>query len=195
MRKCVCLAAVGVALCFLAGCVGAGRVEPTSSLVQLEPWVTAELGSSAAAICGDGEMLLVLENSGTRIIRLAIDDWRLASAPQETLPLTERVTAPAGIAADRFYIYVYDDHMLYRMSKDKLSLQPWLNNVRVAGLAGFEPGVTLVSDADRNAIWSKGFFGESRLWQLRGPERRFAAAAVLQSQRRRHAVGLAPCGL
>jgi len=174
------LAAIGAALCLLAGCVGAGRVEPTSSLVQLEPWATAELGSSAAAICQDGETLLVLENSGTRIIRLAIDDWRLASAPQETLPLTERLTAPAGIAADRFYIYVYDDHRLYRMPKDKISLQAWLNNVRVAGLASFEPGITLVSDADRNAIWYKGFFGESRLFMSSAEVARPGAMVALR---------------
>jgi hypothetical protein len=80
----------------------------------------------------------------------------------DTLPLTERVTAPAGVAADRFYVYVYDDHALYRMSKEKLTLQPWLGNVRVAGLASFESGIMLVSDGDRGAIWYKGLFGESR---------------------------------
>jgi hypothetical protein len=174
------LTALGAALCLLAGCVGAGRVEPTSSFAQLEPEVTVELGSSAAAICQDGETLLVLENSGTRIIRLAIDDWRLASAPQETLPLTERVTAPAGIAADRFYIYVYDDHSLYRMSKDKLNLQVWLNNVRVAGMASFEPGIVLVSDADRNAIWYKGIFGESRLFMSSAEVARPGAMVALR---------------
>jgi len=153
------LAGIGAALCLLAGCVGAGRVEPTSSFAQLEPEGTAELGSSAAAICQDGETLLVLENSGTRVVR-----YTTALSVLDTVPLTERVTAPAGIAADRFYIYVYDDHRLYRMSKEKLSLQVWLNNVRVAGLASFEPGIVLVSDADRNAIWYKGLFGESRLF-------------------------------
>jgi hypothetical protein len=156
------LAALGVALCFVAGCVGGGRVAPASSLAQLEPDATAELGSPAVGICRDGDGLLVLENSGTRIIKLAIDDWRLAIAPQETLPLTERLTAPAGVAADRFYVYVYDDHVLYRMSKEKLSLEAWLNNVRVAGLASFESGMMLVSDVDRGAIWYKGLFGESR---------------------------------
>jgi hypothetical protein len=83
-------------------------------------------------------------------------------AALDTLPLTERLTAPAGVAADRFYIYVYDDHALYRMSKEKLTLQPWLGNVRVAGLASFETGTMLVSDVDRGAIWYKGLFGESR---------------------------------
>ena len=153
------LAAVGAALCLVAGCVGAGRVVPVSSLPQLEPVVTVELGSSAVGVCGDGDGFLVLENSGTRIVR-----YSLALTVLDTLPLTERVTAPAGVAADRFYIYVYDDHTLYRMSKDKLILQAWLGDVRVAGLAGFEPGIMLVSDADRHAIWYKGLFGESRLF-------------------------------
>ena len=153
------LTALGAALCLLAGCVGAGRVEPASSLVQLEPEATVELGSSAAGICQDGETLFVLENSGTRVVR-----YTKPLSILDTIPLTERVTAPAGISADRFYIYIYDDHRLYRMSKDKLSLQPWLGNVRVVGLASFEPGMALVSDADRNAIWYKGLFGESRLF-------------------------------
>ncbi len=154
-----CLVAVGAALCLLAGCVGAGRVEPGSSFAQLEPEQTIELGSSAAGICRDGETLFVLENSGTRVVR-----YTMALSILDTIPLTERVTAPAGIVADRFYIYIYDGHRLYRMSKDKLSLQPWLGNVRVVGLAGFEPGIMLVSDADRNAIWYKGLFGESRMF-------------------------------
>jgi len=169
------LAAVGAAMCLVAGCVGAGRVAPASSLARLEPEQTVELTSSAAGICRDGDSLLVLENSGTRMVRYGFRDsasgtvpMRVQSPPAlavlDTLPLIERVTAPAGVAADRFYIYVYDDHRLYRMSKDKLNLQAWLNNVRVAGLAVFEPGIVLVSDADRGAVWYKGLFGESRMF-------------------------------
>jgi hypothetical protein len=152
------LSFVGV-LSLLAGCVGAGRVVPVSSFPQLEETATVELGSSVAAICQDGEALLALENSGTRVVR-----YSLALTALDTLPLTERVTAPVGIAADRFYIYIYDDHNLYRMSKDKLNLQAWLGDIRVAGLAGFEPGIMLVSDIDHGAIWYKGLFGESRLF-------------------------------
>ncbi len=167
------LAGIGAALCLLAGCVGAGRVEPVSAYAQLEPEAFVVLGSSAAAICQDGETLLVLENSGTRVIRYAVslvvrrgdnESKRMQLFVLDTIPLTERVTAPAGIATDRFYIYIYDDHSLYHMSKDKLNLQPWVGDVRVAGLASFEPGIMLVSDADRNVIWYKGLFGESRLF-------------------------------
>jgi len=169
------LTALGAALCLLAGCVGAGRVEPARPEVQLEPEQSVELGSPAAGICRDGETLLALENSGTRVVRYGFRDSALGTVPMrgqspsalsilDTIPLTERVTAPAGIAADRFYLYVYDDHRLYRMSKDKLSLQPWLGNVRVVGMVSFEPGIMLVSDADRSAIWYKGLFGESRLF-------------------------------
>jgi hypothetical protein len=151
------LTALVAVLWLMAGCVGASRIEPASALAPLEPEATAVLGSSASGICQDGETLMVLENSGTRVIR-----YTMALSILDTIPLTERVTAPAGIAADRFYIYIYDDHTLYRMSKEKLNLQPWLGNVRVVGLAGFEPGIMLVSDADRNSIWYKGLFGESR---------------------------------
>jgi len=146
-------------LSLVAGCVGAGRVEPTAPAVPLQPEATVELGSPAAGICADGESLLVLENSGIRIVR-----YSSALAIVDTIPLIDRVTAPAGILSDRFYIYIYDDHTLYRMSRDKLSLVPWLGDVRVAGLAGFEPGIMLVSDADRGAIWYKGLFGESRVF-------------------------------
>jgi len=178
------LTALGAALCLVAGCVGTGRVAPVSSSAQLEPEATVELGSPAVGICRDGDGLLVLENSGTRVVRygfrnpaLGTDSGRrepvlgtvpvrgqspFALAALDTLPLTERVTAPAGVTADRFYIYVHDDHVLYRMSKEKLTLQAWLGNVRVAGLASFESGMMLVSDGDRGAIWYKGLFGESR---------------------------------
>jgi hypothetical protein len=167
------LAALGAAMCLMAGCVGAGRVAPPSSLAQFEPEATVELGSSAVGICRDGDGFLVLENSGTRVVRYGFRNpvsgtvpvrgqSPFALATLDTMPLTERVTAPAGIAADRFYIYVHDDHALYRMSKEKLSLQPWLGNVRVVGLASFESGMMLVSDVDRGAIWYKGLFGESR---------------------------------
>ena len=169
------LVGIGAAVCLLAGCVAAGRVEPVSAYAQLEPQATVELGSSAAAICQDGETLLVLENSGTRVIR-----YTVALAILDTIPLTERVTAPAGITTDRFYIYIYDDHTLYRMSKDKLNLQPWLGDVRVAGLASFEPGIMLVSDADRNVIWYKGLFGESRLFLSSAEAARPGAVVALQ---------------
>ena len=154
-----CLAAVGAALCFVAGCVGAGRVVPASSFPQLQPNVTLELGSSAVGICEDGDGLLALENSGTRIVRYVVGLTVL-----DTLPLTHRVIASVGVAADRFYIYVYDADTLYRMSKDRLDLQPWLRGVRVAGLAAFEDGIMLVSDADRGEIWYKGLFNESRMF-------------------------------
>lgn len=158
-------------LWLVAGCVGGGRVPPAkepprppadSAFAPLEPEATVQLGTPATAMCRDGDSLLVLESSGTRVVRLAVGDWRLATVRQETLPLIERITAPAGVAADRFYIYIYDSHTLYRMSKDKLDLQPWFDSVRVTGLAGFEPGIMLVSDADRGAIWYKGLFGDSR---------------------------------
>jgi len=172
--KTVSALAVPVATtCLLLGCVGTGRVASSSSLAQLEPEQTVELESPAVGVCRDGDGLLVLENSGTRIVRYGLESETSGTAPVrgqspfalvalDTLPLTERLTAPAGIAADRFYIYVYDDHVLYRMSNEKLILQAWLGNVRVVGLASFEPGIMLVSEGDRGSIWYKGLFGESR---------------------------------
>jgi hypothetical protein len=166
-----------------------------SAYARLEPEATVELGSSAAAICQDGETLLMLENSGTRVIKYSfravrpetVNDERgtlnaggRALSILDTIPLTDRVTAPAGIATDRFYLYIYDDHTLYRTSKDKLNLQPWLGDVRVAGLASFEPGIMLVSDADRNVIWYKGLFGESRLFLSSAEAARPAAMVALR---------------
>jgi len=181
-----------VFLSVLAGCAGAGRVVPATSLAQLEPEATAELGSSAVGICRDGNGLLVLENSGTRIVRYGTAATTSGTVPVrgqspsafvalDTLPLTERVTAPAGVAADRFYVYVYDDHALYRISKEKLSLQPWAINVRVVGLAGFEPGTALFSEGDRGSIWYKGLFGESRRFISGAEVARPGAMAALGS--------------
>ena len=186
------LAALGAALCFVAGCVGAGRVAPASSFAQLEPEEAVELGSSAVGVCRDGDGFLVLENSGTRIVRYGFRDSALGTVPMQgqppfaltvldTLPLTERMTAAAGIAADRFYVYVFDDRALYRMSKEKLSLEPWLGNVRVVGLASFEPGIMLVSEEGRGSIWYKGLFGESRRFISGAEVARPGAMAALGS--------------
>jgi len=153
LRLCVLL----TALWLVFGCAGTGRVAPPVTLAPLRLERQVGLGTVAADLCRDQDALLVLENSGTRIIR-----YRLDLTVLDTLPLSDRLSAPAGLAADRFYVYLYDGRTLYRMAKDKLLLQPWLGNVRVAGLATYEPGIMLVSDVERGAIWYKGLFGESR---------------------------------
>lgn len=130
---------------------------PTRLDRRLDVSASINLVTPAVGICRDGDGLLVLDNSGTRVLKL---DHSLQAL--DTLPLVERVAAPAGIAADEFYVYVYNNNALYRMSKEKLVLQSWLGNVRVAGLAGYDVGVMLVSDASRGSVWYKGLFGESR---------------------------------
>jgi hypothetical protein len=94
---------------------------------------------------------------GTTVLRL---DTSLAVV--ETIPLTRRPVVPRGIAADRFYVYCYDDNALYRQPKGEPVTTVWLNNVRVTGLAGYSTGEMLVADGDRNVIWYKTIFGESR---------------------------------
>lgn len=130
---------------------------PTAPVRPLALQHTLRLESPAVAVCPDGQKLVVLEASGTRLLRLEPDLVR-----SETIPLTRRLTAPRGLAADRFYFYVYDDRVLYRMSKEKLELKPWLANVRVSGLASFSPGEMLVADEERGVIWYKTLFGDSR---------------------------------
>jgi hypothetical protein len=115
------------------------------------------LESPAAGICRDGDELIVLESSGARLVRFSA-----ALAPLETIPLSRRVVGPRGVAADRFYYYVYDHEYLYRMPRTTETLVVWLGNVEVAGLAGYSPGEMLVSDAVRGSIWYKTVFGESR---------------------------------
>jgi len=117
------------------------------------------LARPAVDITTDGERLLLLENSGTRIVTLSP-----ALAPGETIPLTTRLAAPLGIRADPYYIYVFDHTTLYRMSKEKLVLSVWLNSIRVAGLANYAPAEMLVSDAVRGVVWYKTLFQESRLF-------------------------------
>jgi hypothetical protein len=158
----------------VAGCVGAGRVVPARLDQKLEVLNSVELATPAVGICRDGDGLLVLENSGTRVLRL-----NRSLVTFDTLPLSERITAPAGIEADRFYVYVYDNNVLSRMSKEKLVLQSWLGNVLVAGLAGYDVGVMLVSDARRGSIWYKGLFGESRRFISQSEIARPGAMAAL----------------
>ncbi|MFO7676651.1 MAG: hypothetical protein R6X12_10095 [bacterium] len=124
---------------------------------ELAPARSLTLGAPAVALCADEGRLLVLEASGNRVLRL---DSTLA--PADTVPLTERLVGPAGIAADRFYVYVHDDRTLYRLPKRDPVLAGWLQGVRVAGLAVFAPGEMLVSDAERATVWLKTLFGESR---------------------------------
>ena len=140
-------AIAGLAVLASTGCRGTVGLAPVGTAARLTAEHSVELDGSAVAVCGDGDRLLVLETSGTRIVRL---DAELI--PVDTVPLTERLVGPRGIAADRFYIYVYDGHVLSRILKEDPVLKPWLNNVRVAGLAVYTPGEMLVSDAERGVI-------------------------------------------
>ena len=142
---------------FADGCTVGTRVQPMRATASVEPTDSLALESSVVDFCFDGEELVLLEASGERLIALDPD-----FAYSETIPLTERLVAPKGIAADRFYFYVYDDRGLFRMTKEQLVLRSWLGNVRVTGLASFSTGEMLVSDADHDAVWYKTVFGESR---------------------------------
>jgi len=139
------------------GCRGTGKVMPVKVEEVLQPLQKIELNSEIVGICADGNRVLMLDNSGTRVLR-----FDSSFATVETIPLGIRLTAPRGIYADRYYIYVYDDNTLYRLAKDKLVMSAWFNNVRIEGLAGFSPGEMLVIDGDRQVVWLKSLFGESR---------------------------------
>lgn len=127
------------------------------SSVDLEPTGALLFKTPVVAIARDGASVLLLEASGTRILRV---DAGLSQV--DTLPLSDRLLVPRGVAADRFYVYCYDERVLYRMLKGRLLLQAWLSNARVTGLAGYAPGEMLVSDAERATVWHKAMFGESR---------------------------------
>ncbi|MGQ9707954.1 MAG: hypothetical protein ACUVUR_03650 [bacterium] len=156
-------------LCFVllnfTGCQGLGKIMSVkaASVIPvvdgLELLKVVELSSDGVDICVDGRRVLVLEGSGTRV--LAFDSEFCAV---ETIPLSNRLVAPRGIYTDRYYIYVYDDKTLYRLTKDKLEMSVWLNNVRVEGLATFAPGEVLLSDGERQVVWFKTLFGESRIF-------------------------------
>lgn len=146
-----------VALALAAGCARRGTVLPPGPGEELAPGTVLDLGSPVAAVFADGAGLLALEMSGARVLRF---DDRLV--PVETIPLTRRLAVPRGIAADRFYIYCYDENALYRQRRDDPRTAVWLSNVRVTGLAGYSSGEMLVADADRNVVWYKTVFGESR---------------------------------
>jgi hypothetical protein len=146
----------GAIVMAVMACAGArtvpARPEREATLVR-----TLELANPAAGMCRDGTGLLLLEASGARMVRLSD-----SLVPVETIPLTERLAAPRGCAADRYYIYVYDDDHLYRMSRKDETLYVWLGNVRVAGLASYAQGEMLVSEASRGEILYKTVFGSSR---------------------------------
>ncbi|MEO0082559.1 MAG: hypothetical protein ABIL25_09800 [candidate division WOR-3 bacterium] len=150
------LLAVVVCATLLAGCVSTVVVgRSVTGAEVLNPLAAVQLDGPAVAICSDGADVVVLEVSGTRLVVL---DSLLQ--PGDTIPLTERLTAARGVLADRFYYYVYDDRALYRALKDRLRLDLWLSNVRVAGLAPYATGEMLVCDDERNLVWYKSLFGE-----------------------------------
>jgi len=140
-----------------AGCRGTATLQPVPVEPELAPVRMLVLAAPAAAICADGPDLLVLEASGARVLRF---DSTFAAV--ETIPLTERVVGPRGIAADRFYVYVHDDRTLYRLLKDNPVRVTWMHGVRPVGLAAYAPGEMLISDGERAAIWHKALFSESR---------------------------------
>lgn len=142
------------------GCRGTGRILPFNKLeAVLEPISVKSIGSEAVAICADGSRLLLLSSSGTRVISIDTGFNRM-----ETIPLNTRLVPPRGLGADRYYIYLYDERILYRLTKEKLIMQEILGNVRVAGLANYAPGEVLVSDRERQLVVLKTLFGESRIF-------------------------------
>ncbi len=146
-----------IAVLYCMGCT-AGRVSfGQTKSPSAQPVTVVKLVNPVAAICADQNRLVVLEASGGRILLL---DSLLFF--RESIILEERLPEPRGVGADRFYYYVYDEQVLYRMQKHELKLTPWLSRIRVSGLASFAPGELLVSDGERKAIWYKGLFGESR---------------------------------
>jgi hypothetical protein len=147
------------AMFFIAGCGTAVRSMQSNPASQIEPLRSIVLDSDVTDFCLDGPRLLLLENSGTRVIA-----WDTGFAAAETIPVSSRVYPARGIYADRYYIYVYDERTLYRIPKDNYLLSPWLNNVRVAGIAGYAPAEVLVSDEERQRVWLKTMFGESRVF-------------------------------
>ncbi|MEO0080220.1 MAG: hypothetical protein ABIK44_06050 [candidate division WOR-3 bacterium] len=143
----------------LVSCHPPAALRPPDSVVSIVPLENLTLARPVVDIGVDNERLLLLEDSGTRI--LAISQLLV---PVETIPLTTRLISPLGVAADRFYFYVFDRNTLYRISKEKRVLSVWLNNIRVAGLASYAPGEMLVSDGMRSVVWHKTLFGESRVF-------------------------------
>jgi hypothetical protein len=134
-------------------------VVPFNPSAVLEPTTIKDLSEGGVAICADGGRLLVLTASGTRILSVDTNFNQM-----ETIPLNRRLVPPRGIGADRYYIYLYDDNVLYRLAKDKLTMQELLGNVRVAGLANYAPGEVLVSEGERQFVLLKTLFGESRVF-------------------------------
>jgi len=157
MRTCCSFAIALASLILLVSCRGTGQVVPARVVASLALIDTLRLATPAAGIGRDGDGVTVLESTGDRLVRLSA-----GLAPEETIPVSERLTPARGVQSDRFYYYVWDDKTVYRMSKEKLVLLPWLGNVRVAGMARYAPGEMLVSDAERGVVWYKTLFGESR---------------------------------
>jgi len=158
----LCLATVVV------GCRGTVRLSASRPELTLVPVDSLALATPAAGLCRDGDRVAVLDAGGDRLVLLSS---RLV--PRETIPLSRRLVGVRGVRADRFYYYVWDSGVVWRMSKEKLVLGSWLGNVQVAGMTGFSPGEMLVSDRTRNVIWYKTVFGESRRFlsesELAGP--------------------------
>lgn len=141
------------------GCYRVGRGHNTVPATTLFPAAILRLLSPVACLAPSGTDLLAAEESGERILV-----FNRVLQPRETLALTRRLVVPRGLAADRYYVYVYDDNTLYRYSRSRQELEIWLTNLRVAGMAGYAPAEVLVSDARRGIVWRKGFFGESRMF-------------------------------
>lgn len=125
----------------------------------IRPIKTIFLGTEIRDFCRDGNNFLLLEQSGARI--RAYDSEFTAA---ETIPVSINILSPRGIYADRFYIYLYNEQTIYRLSKDSRLIQPLVNNVRVSGVIQYAPGELLISDNERKQVWLKTFFGESRVF-------------------------------
>jgi hypothetical protein len=143
---------LGIGLALLA-CPKSATRKGREAPLELELEGSLRLPSTAAAVCADAEGLLLPDNSGTNIYRVGFD---LGEHPPLALPT--RLPGIRTLAADEFFIYLFDNTRLLRLDRSSGQLTPMCSNVAGQSAAILNSGQLAFSD------------GFSRRILLVGPE-------------------------
>jgi len=112
VRTLAILTAGASLLIFMTACPNSANQGRRSPSLPLELVGSAQLPGPATGMSADRDGLLLVDNSGTEIYRL---DFNLK--PQPSIALGSRMSGIRGLAADAFFVYLYDDKHVYRFDR------------------------------------------------------------------------------
>jgi hypothetical protein len=130
-----------LAVAVLLACPKRATVGYRAPLLRLQIIDSLLLPENVAGMCLDRDGLLFAEYTGSTIYRA---DWKLKLQPP--LAPAAPVAGLRGLAADAFYIYLYDDNRLWRMDRSSAKVSLISSSLHCQSAAVMSSGQVAVVD-------------------------------------------------